>query len=236
MKHYISIGLTVFAGALSLAALPFIADAAANRHIQNPWAAHAHNLGAAQGFEGHAAMLTTLHTGSADMTVWERDAARMQTLEQVNANRINLAQNKSAQTQCLAQAVYYEARSETLSGQKAVAEVVLNRVASKHFPSTICGVIYEGAQRSTGCQFSFTCDGSMDTLPSGTSWERAQDVAEHMMLGANIPKTQNATHYHTTQINPDWASYVKPTRTIGSHKFYKFKTRRELAMTHSVAP
>ncbi len=130
-----------------------------------------------------------------------------------------------AETQCLAEAVYYEARSETRSGQKAVAEVVMNRVDSKHFPDTVCGVVYEGSERSTGCQFSFTCDGSMDIAPKGKAWERSQDVAELVMNGGVLPFTGRATHYHTTAIKPNWSDNLRMTKRVGSHVFYRFAPR-----------
>jgi len=127
--------------------------------------------------------------------------------------------------QCLAEAVYYEARSETRSGQKAVAEVVLNRVASKHFPNSVCGVVYEGSGRKTGCQFSFTCDGSMDIAPKGKSWERSQDIASLVLTGGVTPFTNRATHYHTTAVKPKWAKNMRMTKRVGSHVFYRFAPR-----------
>ena len=165
-----------------------------------------------------------------------RDAAITSDIPALDANLVRAATDSAAQTQCMAQAIYYEARSETFAGQKAVGEVVLNRVGSKHFPNTVCGVVFEGSERSTGCQFSFTCDGSMDIAPKGKAWARSQVLAEHMMIGAHKPMTARATHYHTTEVNPKWAAHVQPTRQIGSHKFYRFKTRREQALTRAVAP
>ncbi len=140
-------------------------------------------------------------------------------------NVIATAKFTAAEQKCLAEAVYYEARSETRSGQKAVAEVVLNRVASKHFPSTICGVVYEGSERSTGCQFSFTCDGSMDIAPKGKSWTRSNDVATLVMTGGVTPFTNRATHYHTTAIKPKWSDNLRMTKRVGSHVFYRFAPR-----------
>ncbi|MDP5103072.1 MAG: cell wall hydrolase, partial [Erythrobacter sp.] len=79
--------------------------------------------------------------------------------------------------ECLAQAVWYEAASESEAGQRAVAQVVLNRVAHPSWPASVCGVVYQGSERSTGCQFTFTCDGSLARRPSGTGWARAQRIA-----------------------------------------------------------
>ncbi len=165
-----------------------------------------------------------------------RDAAIISDIPVLDAGLIRAAGDATAQKQCMAEAIYYEARSETFAGQKAVGEVVLNRIGSKHFPNTVCGVVYQGAERKTGCQFSFTCDGSMDTAPAGKAWLRSQVMAEYMLTGVHKPMTARATHYHTTDVNPKWAGSVQPTHQIGSHKFYRFKTRREQALTRVAAP
>lgn len=138
---------------------------------------------------------------------------------------IETSRSLLAEQKCLAEAVYYEARSETRSGQKAVAEVVMNRVASKHFPNSICGVVYEGSERQTGCQFSFTCDGSMDIAPYGKAWDRSIKVADFIQSGGHIPMTFKATHYHTLEVNPKWSSTMRMTRRVGSHVFYRFAPR-----------
>ena len=165
-----------------------------------------------------------------------RDIAVLSDIEGLSREHVMAARENAEQKTCLSQAIYYEARSETLSGQKAVAEVVLNRVSSKHFPETICSVVYQGAQRKTGCQFSFTCDGSLDTAPTGKAWARAQTLAEHMLIGIHKPMTHRSTHYHTTDISPVWAPKLKSTRIVGSHAFYRFKNRREAASSVTAAP
>ena len=132
---------------------------------------------------------------------------------------------KMAEQQCLAEAVYYEARSETRSGQKAVAEVVMNRVTSKHFPNSVCDVVYQGSERRTGCQFSFTCDGSMDINAYGKAWDRSIDVAEFMLSGGHVPMTDRSTHYHTLEVDPVWSGTMRMTRRVGSHVFYRFAPR-----------
>ncbi|MBC6411814.1 MAG: cell wall hydrolase, partial [Hyphomonadaceae bacterium] len=106
---------------------------------------------------------------------------------------LEAAEYQASEHQCLAEAVYYESRSEKRSGQEAVAEVILNRVDSRHFPDTICGVVYEGSERSTGCQFSFTCDGSMNREPYGKAWGRSRGVATMVMTGTTRPFTGGAT-------------------------------------------
>lgn len=152
-----------------------------------------------------------------------RDHALTQSLRPVKYVHLKAAQFVKAEQKCLAQAVYYEARSERRSGQMAVAEVVLNRVKSKHYPDSICGVVYQGSGRDTGCQFSFTCDGSMKSMPKGPHWEKAQDIAAYMQTHDSEPLTHGATHYHTTAISPKWSANLKFDREIGTHKFYRFK-------------
>src|SRR5690606_1744739 len=107
---------------------------------------------------------------------------------------------------CLTAAVYYEARSESGDGQRAVAQVVLNRVRHPAFPRSICGVVFQGRERRTGCQFSFTCDGSMNRSREPGAWERARQVAEAALTGYVYAPVGLATHFHTTAIHPWWAS------------------------------
>ncbi|GLQ20174.1 cell wall hydrolase [Algimonas porphyrae] len=135
---------------------------------------------------------------------------------------------------CLAEAVYYEARSESRSGQVAVAQVIRNRVASKHFPDSICGVVYQGSERRTGCQFSFTCDGSMDRVPTGESWTESQDVARFVLTQSPRSLVGRSTHYHTTQVSPVWSATLEQTRQVGSHIFYRFPWRERPTATASL--
>ncbi len=130
---------------------------------------------------------------------------------------------------CMAQAVYYEARGETYRGQVAVAEVVMNRARSGVYPGSICGVVYQGSHRATGCQFTFTCDGSLERRPRGAAWARAQQVARQVMLGYTRPITARATHYHTTAVDPYWSSSLIETGRVGDHIFYRFPSRAERA-------
>ena len=123
--------------------------------------------------------------------------------------------------ECLAQAVWYEAASESEAGQRAVAQVVLNRVAHPSWPSSVCGVVYEGSQRSTGCQFTFTCDGSLSRKARGASWDRARTIARDALSGSVYAPVGHATHYHTLWVNPYWASSLDHVGTIGAHRFYR---------------
>ena len=125
-------------------------------------------------------------------------------------------------TDCLARAVYYEARSEPLSGQRAVAQVVLNRVRHPAFPSTVCGVVYQGSERTTGCQFTFTCDGSQSMKPSGQRWGEARKLAALALNGFVARDVGWATHYHADYVVPYWASDLDKIAAIGRHVFYRW--------------
>ncbi|MEM7781483.1 MAG: cell wall hydrolase [Pseudomonadota bacterium] len=122
--------------------------------------------------------------------------------------------------ECLAQAIWYEAASESEAGQRAVAQVVLNRVAHSSWPGSVCGVVYQGSQRSTGCQFTFTCDGSLRRSPRGKSWARARTIAGEALSGSVYAPIGHATHYHTLWVSPYWASSLDHVGTIGAHRFY----------------
>lgn len=124
--------------------------------------------------------------------------------------------------QCLTAAIYYEAASEPDAGQRAVAQVVLNRVAHPAYPKTVCGVVYQGSDRRTGCQFSFTCDGSLARVPSRMFWDRARNVAIAALAGFVYAPVGLATHYHTVQVHPYWADSLAYIGTIGAHRFYRF--------------
>jgi spore germination cell wall hydrolase CwlJ-like protein len=123
---------------------------------------------------------------------------------------------------CLTAAVYYEARSESDDGQRAVAQVVLNRVRHPAFPKTVCGVVYQGSERSTGCQFSFTCDGSLRRGREPAAWTRARRIAAAALAGSVYQPVGLATHYHTTAIHPWWADAMSKAVTIGAHIFYRW--------------
>ncbi|HVF94144.1 MAG TPA: cell wall hydrolase [Sphingomonas sp.] len=129
---------------------------------------------------------------------------------------------KPAALDCLTNAVYYEAASESDDGERAVAQVVLNRVRHPAFPATVCGVVYQGAERTTGCQFTFTCDGALLRTPSAAGWARAQRVARAALKGYVFAPVGNATHYHANFVVPYWASSLDRAATIGAHIFYRW--------------
>lgn len=123
---------------------------------------------------------------------------------------------------CLTAAVYYEAAWETKDGQRAVAQVVLNRMRHPAYPKTVCGVVFQGSQRKTGCQFSFTCDGSMKRTPNPVAWDRSREVAAAALNGYVMKTVGNATHYHANYVAPYWSPSLLKVSTIGAHIFYRW--------------
>ena len=124
---------------------------------------------------------------------------------------------------CLTQAVYYEAASEGLEGGRAVAQVILNRVRHPAFPATICGVVYQGFDRPTGCQFSFTCDGSLLRPAEAAIMQRSRRIAEKALAGAVFAAVGHSTHYHANYVLPYWADSLDKTAQIGRHLFYRLR-------------
>ena len=131
--------------------------------------------------------------------------------------------DKARALRCMTQAIYYEAASESDAGQQAVAQVVLNRVAHSAWPNSVCGVVFQGSQRQTGCQFTFTCDGSLARQPSRRGWDRAQAIAARALAGKVYKPIGLATHYHTNWVNPYWAKTLDYVGAIGAHRFYRWR-------------
>jgi spore germination cell wall hydrolase CwlJ-like protein len=146
--------------------------------------------------------------------------------QQLTAQQGSGALEGKRDLECLTQAVYYEARSESPKGQLAVAQVVMNRVKHPAYPKTVCAVVYQGSTRK-GCQFSFTCDGSMRARHDARAWDRARRVASRVLAGAGIPDVGTATHYHTTQVAPSWGLQMNRVAQVGVHVFYKFSPRKK---------
>ncbi|MCA0922113.1 cell wall hydrolase [Pseudooceanicola nanhaiensis] len=130
-----------------------------------------------------------------------------------------------AEWQCLSEALYFEARGESVKGQFAVAEVILNRVDSPDFPNTVCGVVKQGTGRKYACQFTYTCDGKSDAIREPKAYVNVGKVAEAILAGAPRELTGGATYYHTRAVNPKWSRKFAKTATIGVHFFYKPPTR-----------
>lgn len=132
------------------------------------------------------------------------------------------ALESSRELECLADAVYYEARGETPSGQAAVAQVVMNRVRHPAFPKSICGVVFQGAYNRTGCQFSFACDGSMRHTRDLGAWNRARKIAARALSGDIANQIGSATHFHTLAVSPGWGPRLLRVAQVGMHIFYRF--------------
>jgi hypothetical protein len=128
----------------------------------------------------------------------------------------------NAEWECLAKAIYFEARGESVRGQFAVAEVILNRVDSPLYPRTVCRVVHQGG--SGGCQFSFTCDGRKDRIRDKAAYGVAGKIARVMLDGAPRALTDGATHFHTRNVRPRWSHRMPRTASIGAHLFYRIKS------------
>ena len=163
----------------------------------------------------------------------DRDGAALATLVSFRPEHLKRAESLDAEAHCMAQAIYYESRNEPVAGQLAVAEVVSNRMRDHRYPDSACGVVFQGATRTTGCQFSFTCDGAMDRAPKGLAWEQAKEIAAHVMMNLAEDRTGGATHYHATYVDPVWSAGLIKTDKIGLHVFYRFPRGAEWAKVRS---
>ncbi|MFC3079774.1 cell wall hydrolase [Phenylobacterium terrae] len=131
-------------------------------------------------------------------------------------------QDRERALKCLTEAVYYEAAREPIEGQRAVAQTVINRLRHPEYPKSVCGVVYQGSARTTGCQFSFTCDGSLRWAPEPALWARARKVAEAALNGYVAQEVGPATHYHADYVAPYWAPTLAKLTKIGAHIFYRW--------------
>ena len=127
--------------------------------------------------------------------------------------------------ECLAEALYFEARGETVKGQFAVAEVILNRVESERFPASACGVINQGTGKKYQCQFTYTCDGHKEVIHEPRAFDRVSKVARAALDGTAPELTEGATHYHTKAVKPRWSKVYTKTTSIGTHIFYRHTWR-----------
>jgi hypothetical protein len=125
---------------------------------------------------------------------------------------------------CMATAIYFEARGEAYRGQVAVAQVVMNRVAHRLYPDTICNVVFQNEHMRNACQFSFACDGIPERITDKKSWAQAEEIATGVINGSlYITEVGKSTHYHATYVYPHWAPRLKRNTKIGHHIFYQFK-------------
>lgn len=128
------------------------------------------------------------------------------------------------QVWCMATAIYFEARGESYRGQVAVGQVVMNRVAHRLYPDTICAVVFQNQNKRNACQFSFACDGIPEHVDDPKAWKQAMDIAKDVIGGKDyLPEVGYATHYHATYVYPHWAPRMKKVTKIGMHVFYQFK-------------
>jgi spore germination cell wall hydrolase CwlJ-like protein len=141
------------------------------------------------------------------------------------AAAMNFKRANRSDSDCLTQAVYYEARGEGVEGMRAVAQVILNRVRHPAYPKTICGVVYQGAYQRTSCQFSFVCNGAMGAPVESWAWRRAKTVADAALNGYVMAAVGTSTSFHTTGVRPGWGRTMERVAQIGSHIFYQFRGR-----------
>lgn len=131
------------------------------------------------------------------------------------------ADDQARAVDCLAAATWYEAGDDAV-GQRAVAQVVLNRMRHPAFPKSVCGVVFQGQERRTGCQFTFTCDGAMTRTPSAAAWQRARDLARQALGGFVYTKVGHSTHYHTDWVVPYWSSSLDKVAEVNTHLFFRW--------------
>lgn len=125
---------------------------------------------------------------------------------------------------CMATAIYFESRGESYRGQVAVGQVVMNRLAHRLYPKTICAVVFQNQHKRNACQFSFACDGIPERVTDQTAWTQANQIAKNVIAGTEyLPEVGVATHYHATYVYPHWAPRMKKVAKIGQHVFYQFK-------------
>lgn len=210
------------AGSAALVGLAFV--------IGNPDPSRAETGIAVQSRE--VAKLKTLATGEQAETIVEGETAQERNaliptsgtpLSQMggfDAIRQGTGSHQTA-LKCLTQAIYYEAANETARGKRAVAQVVLNRLRHPAYPSSVCGVVYEGVNKPV-CQFSFTCDGSLARTPLVNQWGESRKVAEAALAGAVEASVGSATHYHADYVLPRWAYTLEKIEKVGVHIFYRF--------------
>lgn len=147
----------------------------------------------------------------------QRPRTPAERLKLVGASRVK-------QERCLANAIYFESRGEPERGQKAVAQVVMNRVFSPYYPASVCGVVYQNAHKHNACQFTFACDNVRDVVTEPQAWELAKRIARDTLDGKIwLEDIGKATHYHATYVNPWWVRTMKKHKTVGIHIFYRPK-------------
>ena len=125
------------------------------------------------------------------------------------------------QMSCLAEALYFEARGEPIKGQLAVGEVILNRVEDARYPSSICRVVNQGTGRRFACQFTYTCDGKLETVHERKPYEISLKIAKILMTTHDRKLTKGSTHYHSNYVDPKWSKKFERVAKFGRHIFYR---------------
>lgn len=183
--------------------------------------------GMARAADQHAAAqrvspLATAHPAAAPAAPAAGKPLAVTRVSTAPAKPFSLPQAGARDLDCLADAVYYEARGESVAGQAAVAQVVLNRVRHPEFPKTVCGVVFQGAATGSDCQFSFACDGAMDRPKDRIAWAQAERIAARALAGVVMPQVGTATHFHAVGVEPEWGPGLMRVAQVGLHVFYRF--------------
>ena len=183
------------------------------------------------GLDPSALAIARRHDPYARQGQAERDRAALTFASRLEAPKGERGSSvaRSSDLDCLTQAAYYEARGEGRDGMRAVVQVVLNRVRSPAYPKSVCGVVFQGAGRRIGCQFSFTCDGSLRSAVNGAAWARARSIASSALAGESFSRVGGATHFHTTAVTPGWRHALIRVDQVGDHVFYRVGRRGEAA-------
>jgi spore germination cell wall hydrolase CwlJ-like protein len=164
---------------------------------------------------------TLVGLGSDEALSWSRTQTKMSiSIPPLVAARASNAND--GDLTCLATAIYYEARSEVEDGQRAVAQVVLNRVNRPSFAHSVCGVVHQ--RGSAGCQFKFVCDGSLQAPRENRAWSNAMRIARSALNGDVFQRIGTATFYHTAAVSPGWSQRLTRVAVIGAHIFYSART------------
>lgn len=146
-------------------------------------------------------------------------SAKVEVSVELSASERKLSEREVA---CLAEAIYFEARGESVMGQEAVAQVIINRTTTGYYPKTICGVVYQNRSMRNACQFSFACDGKAEVKSEVKAWRRAKRIAREMTSGERqVAALATATNYHASYVKPRWARKMKRLAQIGRHIFYE---------------
>jgi spore germination cell wall hydrolase CwlJ-like protein len=208
LQSYLPAGALVLVAGL-LGALP--APAAAGNGFQEQLAA---------AFQAEREAIRTLPPALVHRAA-ATDGAPAVTLSRRELLRQQVTMAENDQFKCLREAIYHEARGETLAGQFAVAEVILNRVDAANFPGSVCGVVNQGVGNGRGCQFSYACNGRSRAMHERRAREIASRIAQVMLSGAPRQLTDGATHFHARHVRPNWARVYEQTARIGAHTFYR---------------